>query len=206
MRRREEGQALIEFALLLPVIVVLLVGMFDVAFAVWRSNTLTSAAREGTRYAIVNGSTSATPLGPGNDATVGDVVRRGAIGLSNVSVTVTWPDSAATTIAADATAGQDVVRVASTTGFVAGDVVHVVGGGNVERHTVRALVASPVGLQLAANLANTYSSGTVAAAGRRGQRVNVVATAEHAPVLSDAFLGGSLRVTLRAASELVIHR
>jgi Flp pilus assembly protein TadG len=204
--RHDEGLALVEFALLLPIIVILLVGVFDVAFAVWRSNTLTSAVREGTRYAIVNGATSTTPLGPGNDSTVGDVVRRGAIGLSNVVVTVSWPDSPTTTIVATANAGQAIVVVASTSGFKVGDVVHVYSGATLERHTISSILAGPASLQMVSNLTNTFLSGTVAAAGARGDRVNVLATAEHTPVLSQAFIGGALRVTLRAASELVVHR
>jgi hypothetical protein len=40
----------------------------------------------------------------------------------------------------------------------------------------------------------------------RGKRVKVTATAQYAPVLSQAFLGGALRVTLAGGSELVISR
>ena len=48
------GQALVEFALIIPLFLVLLVGLFDLGRAVFAYNTLTNAAREGARTAIVN--------------------------------------------------------------------------------------------------------------------------------------------------------
>jgi Flp pilus assembly protein TadG len=205
-RRRDDGTGLVEFALILPVLLILLVGIFDVALASWQSNTLTAAAREGTRYAITHGAESSDPAGPGDDAAVIDVVRRHAVGLQNVTVTATWPDALSTSIAASAAAGQDIVEVASTTGFAVGGTVFVAGGANREQHSVRAVLASPARLQLSAKLTNSYASGTVEGGKGRGSRVKVVATADYAPVLSQAFLGNALRVTLTGGSELVIHR
>lgn len=48
------GQALVEFALILPIAIVLLLAVFDVGRAVFTSTGLTNAAREGARLAIVN--------------------------------------------------------------------------------------------------------------------------------------------------------
>jgi Flp pilus assembly protein TadG len=55
-RRRgtKRGQALVEFALVLPIFILLLVAIFDLGRAVFAYNTLTNAAREGARMAIVN--------------------------------------------------------------------------------------------------------------------------------------------------------
>jgi Flp pilus assembly protein TadG len=53
-RRRRQGQALVEFALILPIAVILLLAVFDVGRAVFTYNGLTNAAREGARLAIVN--------------------------------------------------------------------------------------------------------------------------------------------------------
>ena len=56
-RRRSthrRGQALVEFALVIPVFLVLMVALFDLGRAVFAYNTLTNAAREGARIAIVN--------------------------------------------------------------------------------------------------------------------------------------------------------
>jgi Flp pilus assembly protein TadG len=51
---RRRGQALVEFALVLPIALMLLLGVFDLGRAVFIYNTLTNAAREGARLAIVN--------------------------------------------------------------------------------------------------------------------------------------------------------
>lgn len=52
--RRGAGQALVEFSLIIPLFLLLLVGVFDLGRAVFSYNTLTNAAREGARTAIVN--------------------------------------------------------------------------------------------------------------------------------------------------------
>jgi Flp pilus assembly protein TadG len=48
------GQALVEFALVIPIFVLLLMGIFDLGRAVYAFNTISNAAREGVRVAIVN--------------------------------------------------------------------------------------------------------------------------------------------------------
>lgn len=53
-RERRTGQALVEFSLVIPLFLLLLVGLFDLGRAVFAYNTLTNAAREGARIAIVN--------------------------------------------------------------------------------------------------------------------------------------------------------
>jgi Flp pilus assembly protein TadG len=52
--RRRRGQALVEFALVIPIFLLIFVGLFDLGRAVFAYNTLTNAAREGVRLAIVN--------------------------------------------------------------------------------------------------------------------------------------------------------
>ncbi len=59
------GQALVETALVLPLLLLLIVGLFDVGRAIWLSNTLATAVREGTRYGVVHGALSGSPTGPG---------------------------------------------------------------------------------------------------------------------------------------------
>ena len=94
----QRGQSLVEFALLLPLMLLIITGLFDVARAVWEENTLAYAAREGTRYAIVHGS-AGTPAADPTDVndpvitTVKSVVKAAAIGVPNVTVTVTYPDT-----------------------------------------------------------------------------------------------------------------
>ena len=50
----DRGQALVEFALVLPLLIVLMVGLFDLGRAVYADSTLSNAARVGSRVAIVN--------------------------------------------------------------------------------------------------------------------------------------------------------
>lgn len=53
-RPASRGQSLVEFALIIPIFLLLLISIFDLGRAVFAYNTLTNAAREGTRMAIVN--------------------------------------------------------------------------------------------------------------------------------------------------------
>jgi Flp pilus assembly protein TadG len=52
--RRERGQSLVEFAIMLPVLVVVILGLFDMGRAVFVYNTLDQAARQANRLAIVD--------------------------------------------------------------------------------------------------------------------------------------------------------
>lgn len=53
-RSRQRGQSLVEFALIFPVLIVILMGVFDLGRVVFAYNSLTNAAREGARLGIVN--------------------------------------------------------------------------------------------------------------------------------------------------------
>lgn len=87
LRTPEGGQSLVEFALVLPIFMVLVLGLFDGARAVWNYNTLAEATREGTRYAIVNSSA--------DSADIEDVVLDHASGLKQSGLTVTVTPGAA---------------------------------------------------------------------------------------------------------------
>ncbi len=91
-RRREHGQALVEFSLVAIVFFILVFGMIDVGRAVWNYNALAQATREGTRYAIVHGADSTNPSGPGDDADVETEVEKfaGGLNLSQLTVQTTW--------------------------------------------------------------------------------------------------------------------
>jgi TadE-like protein len=105
-REEQRGQSLVEFALLLPVMLLIITGLFDVARAVWEENTLAYAAREGTRYAIVHGSAgvpaadAARPLcgdpvlkDPVICTNIPAAVRSAALGVPNVTVVIAYPDN-----------------------------------------------------------------------------------------------------------------
>jgi Flp pilus assembly protein TadG len=53
-RRHSRGQSLVEFAVILPVFVLILFGIFDLGRAVFANTTVNNAAREGARHAIVD--------------------------------------------------------------------------------------------------------------------------------------------------------
>jgi Flp pilus assembly protein TadG len=88
VRRRGRGQSLVEFAIMLPVMVVVILGLFDMGRAVFVYNTIDQAARQANRMAIVDQDASrvrATAIAAA--ATVG-------LTNSNVDVCFKRPDSA----------------------------------------------------------------------------------------------------------------
>jgi TadE-like protein len=64
--RRQRGQGLVEFAVVLPVFLMMLFGIVDFGRVVWATNSLTNAATEATRFAIVHGGSPSDtcPVGP----------------------------------------------------------------------------------------------------------------------------------------------
>jgi Flp pilus assembly protein TadG len=63
VRQRGRGQALVEFAVVLPIIILLLLGLFDAGRGVLFFTELTNASRAGARIAIINQSNDATCSG-----------------------------------------------------------------------------------------------------------------------------------------------
>jgi hypothetical protein len=61
---KPRGQAMVEFALIFPIFILLLVGIFDLGRVIWVNDTLATAAREAARFAIVHGEKSVCPVGP----------------------------------------------------------------------------------------------------------------------------------------------
>ena len=57
--KRSRGQSLVEFALAVPVIILLFMGIFDLGRAIFAYNTVSNAARDGARLAIVDQRTTA---------------------------------------------------------------------------------------------------------------------------------------------------
>lgn len=101
LRRTDRGQTLVEFALVVPLFILLLVGLFDIGRAVYTHSTLNNAAREAGRLAIV-------------DQTEDDIKQRAVevavgTGLSedDVSVEYRLPTSPDTAGSCDANVGDD---------------------------------------------------------------------------------------------------
>jgi Flp pilus assembly protein TadG len=83
-RRHQAGQSLVETALVLPILLLILMGIFDFGRAVFAFNAVSNSAREAARLAIVNQ----------NTAGVVDEGKHAAIGLDpdTIDVTFTVPD------------------------------------------------------------------------------------------------------------------
>ena len=54
MKKREDGQAMVEFALILPIFLLILCGIIDFGWLFYNQLSLNNACREGARYAVVN--------------------------------------------------------------------------------------------------------------------------------------------------------
>jgi Flp pilus assembly protein TadG len=83
LRAREGGQSLVEFALVFPLFMLLIFGIFDAGRLIYTYNTVSNAARDGARVAIVNQSTSGTDTCDTTSATAWSVgcALQSAIGL-----------------------------------------------------------------------------------------------------------------------------
>ncbi len=101
MRRRpmERGQAAIEFALTSLLFFPLVLFIMDGGIIFWNYLTVSEAAREGARYAIVRGAEAekagAESVGPDGYAALEEEVRRWAIGLdpTHLTVNASWENN-----------------------------------------------------------------------------------------------------------------
>lgn len=85
MRKPIRGQTVSEFALVLPLLLLLLVGILDFGRVVFAYNSVSNAARTATRVAIVNQTFSE----------IEGAAQAEAVGLNPVTVTVTYDADAA---------------------------------------------------------------------------------------------------------------
>ena len=87
-RRGERGVAIVELAMVLPLLFLLVMGTFDLGRAVYIRNALANAARDGARFATVD---------PRNTNCIQSVAARNSslAGLSTASVSISTPGSVA---------------------------------------------------------------------------------------------------------------
>lgn len=103
-RRDQRGAAAVEFALVLPIVVVILAGIFEFGMGMWRKQVLTAAVREGARYGITVSRPNSSQIsakvkqyltdmqwdaGPANVTTTG----AGGAANTNLKVSATYPTS-----------------------------------------------------------------------------------------------------------------
>jgi Flp pilus assembly protein TadG len=84
-RNRSRGQALVEFALTVPIFFLLLFGLIDLGRAVYVNNSMSQAAREAGRWGSVQ-ARSATDAGR---AAIADMVQERMEAVPDATVTVT---------------------------------------------------------------------------------------------------------------------
>lgn len=95
VRRGEQGAAVVEMALSMIVLLTLIFGLLEICLALYTFHYVSDAAREGSRYAIVHGSTctvsgvSCTMNSTGIQTYVRNLGYPG-IQSSNMTVTTTW--------------------------------------------------------------------------------------------------------------------
>lgn len=94
VRRRTRGQALVEFALVFPLLLLMLFGIIDAGRLIYTYNTVANSARNGARVAIVNQSTLGTDTCDTTVATaypIGCAVSSGiGLGLKATDVSVDY--------------------------------------------------------------------------------------------------------------------
>src|SRR5215216_1317851 len=82
--RSERGAALVEFALVVPLLMLMMCATIDFGLAVYTLNNLTAAAREGGRYAaVLDGPTWAANGGANAQTLVRDRVYQYIVGMNN---------------------------------------------------------------------------------------------------------------------------
>ena len=80
--RRERGQELVEYALLLPLLLLLLVGIIEFSIIIFSYDTIANAAREGARVAIIPAASDAEVMAAVLDRAL-------ALNLTSDEVTIT---------------------------------------------------------------------------------------------------------------------
>jgi Flp pilus assembly protein TadG len=88
--RRETGQDLVEFALILPLLAALLFGIMELGIVIFSYNTIADAAREGARKGAVLCSAS-KPACSANNALVLAAARGLTKGLNQANLTINQP-------------------------------------------------------------------------------------------------------------------
>ena len=86
IKGKEGGTSIVEFAITIPVLILVFMGIFDLGRAFFVAHALSQLAREGARYAIVNSD---------NTAAIVQYVKDHAVGVDpdQLNVTVTYPET-----------------------------------------------------------------------------------------------------------------
>lgn len=103
MRRRmtSRGQAMVEFALVLPLFLLVIFAVLDLGRAIYDYSTITNAAREAARFGII---------APSPTASVQAKVQQfaGPLGIATADITVSCLTADGTNLCANAQAGDEI--------------------------------------------------------------------------------------------------
>lgn len=112
-RDRPRGQSLVEFALVFPIIILLIVGFFEIGRAVFAFNTIANAARQAARVATVNQISALTecdesrpiedPYEPHWSLRGCAIAAAGTLGIGSSNVAVSYQAPPSTTLSCDPT-------------------------------------------------------------------------------------------------------
>ena len=108
LRRADRGQGLVEFALVIPIIILLVVGFLEIGRAVFAYNTIANASRQAVRVAAVNQVPDVTdcdasrpvedPFDPHWSLRGCAIAAGAALGLTAANVSVAYAAPASTTL------------------------------------------------------------------------------------------------------------
>jgi len=112
-RRGQRGQSLVEFAFVLPIIILVIAAFIEIGRAVFAYNTIANAARQGARVAAVNQLADTTdcdesrpiedPYEPHWSIRGCARAAAGALGITSSNVTISYSAPPSTTLACDPT-------------------------------------------------------------------------------------------------------
>src|SRR5262249_9415845 len=105
LRKRQNGQGLVEFALILPMLLVLLFGIIDMGWIAFNFSQTYNGVREGVRYGSVSGFTATKQYL--DCATIRATIIRlaGFSGISAGNITIIYDDGRDTAVTAAAEVG-----------------------------------------------------------------------------------------------------
>ena len=113
--RHDTGQEVVEFALVLPLLLLMIFGIMEFGIVVFTYDTIANAAREGARYGIIH---------PTDDAGIEAAARALTIGLDPVALQVDPPDGEPNFLVGDKIR----VEVIYTHNLIVGIIIQAVGG------------------------------------------------------------------------------
>ncbi len=122
-RRRSRGQALVEFALVFPLFILLLFGLVDLGRLAYINNAIAEAAREGARWGIVQGRS----ISAADRTNIATKTRTLMAAVPNPTVTVTCEDVFGTARSICTKDNVLVVRVDTTVGMLTPIIGQLVG-------------------------------------------------------------------------------